>query len=100
MHVHIEGDEVLTCYLQGEIDHHSAAYFRDTIDRQIERKQPKVVILDFSDVGFMDSSGVGLCMGRYRLLLQTGAELRVQGAGGSIRRVFLLSGLNKLMSID
>ena len=52
-------DNVVTAYLSGEIDHHSAAAIRDAIDTEIQIQRPKVLRLDFSDVSFMDSSVSG-----------------------------------------
>ena len=57
----------MTAFLSGEIDHHSAAAIRDAIDTQIQINRPKLLKLDFSEVTFMDSSGVGLIMGRYKM---------------------------------
>ena len=59
-------NSVLTAYIQGEIDHDSAAEIRAHIDAAAQSRKPKVLCLDFSGVSFMDSSGVGLVMGRYR----------------------------------
>lgn len=58
----------LTVWLTGELDHHSARMMREQIDAAVERTRPSVLRLDFSGVGFMDSSGIGLIMGRYRLM--------------------------------
>ena len=85
---------LLIAYLAGEIDHHSAAELRSQIDAGIQDKQPTHLILDFKNVTFMDSSGIGLVMGRYRLMLW----YRVTGccsadtAGYLVRRLDLLTG--------
>ncbi|ERI99929.1 MULTISPECIES: STAS domain-containing protein [Eubacteriales] len=101
MNVNLQGDrEALTAFLEGEIDHHSARYFRDSIDERVASLGPKLLVLDFSGITFMDSSGIGLVMGRYRTMQQQGGELRVQGAKGAIRRILLLSGLDKLVRIE
>ncbi|MCB5941285.1 anti-sigma factor antagonist [bacterium 210820-DFI.6.52] len=101
MNVNLQGDrEALTAFLEGEIDHHSARYFRDSVDERVASLGPKLLVLDFSGITFMDSSGVGLVMGRYRTMQQQGGELRVQGAKGAIRRILLLSGLDKLVRIE
>ena len=59
---------LIIAYLIGEIDHHSAAVIREKIDNTISFKKPQHLILDFKNVSFMDSSGIGLVMGRYRLM--------------------------------
>ena len=58
--------QVLTAYLSGELDHHSAKEMREQIDSAVEINMPTLLILNFADVTFMDSSGIGLVMGRYR----------------------------------
>lgn len=67
MKINVNGD-ILTAHLDGEIDHHSAPSVRNTVDEAVFMHSPKKLILDFSDITFMDSSGVGLIMGRYKLL--------------------------------
>ncbi len=87
---------VLTAVLSGEIDHHSAADMRITIDGQARRFKPKILELDFADVTFMDSSGIGLVMGRYRSMQLSGGRLRVINIPDKLLKVFRLSGLANL----
>ena len=97
MAVQIEsaGDSV-TAYLSGEIDHHSVKSMREAIDQAAQQNVPRVLILDFDGVTFMDSSGVGLIMGRYRLMEELGGALRVTRIPDGLRRVMELSGLGRL----
>ena len=67
MLIKISLDKV-TVYLSGEIDHHEAARLRPQIDDALTRKRPAEVELDFSDVTFIDSSAIGLVMGRFRIV--------------------------------
>ena len=92
--------EVLTVYLQGEIDHHSAKTMREEIDEAIDFNMPTLLILDFEQVTFMDSSGIGLVMGRYRNLSRRGAKLHITGTSPQIYKVMKLSGIEKLATID
>lgn len=92
--------EVTTAYLCGEIDHHSAASMRAAVDNAIEINMPSLLVLDFTRVGFMDSSGIGLVMGRYRNLVRRGAKLHITGTSPQIYKVMKLSGLQKLATID
>lgn len=92
--------EVVTAYLDGELDHHTAREMREEIDSAIERNMPSMVVLDFRDISFMDSSGIGLVMGRYRKLQQTGAELHVINTPPHIYKVMRLAGLERLAKID
>ena len=89
------GDTV-TALISGEIDHHSAARLREKIDDSAERMRPKLLRLDFSGVTFMDSSGVGLIMGRYRLMSESGGRVSVCGASPMNARMLKLAGLGRL----
>ena len=61
-------DNVITSFIEGDIDHHTAKEIRETIDYHVKKYNPKLLELDFSNVQFMDSSGIGLIMGRYKLI--------------------------------
>ena len=89
-------DKELTLYLSGDIDHHSAREIRETADGLVNEMQPRVLKLNFADVGFMGSSGIGLIMGRYRTMQLYGGDLRVTDVPDSLRRIMELSGLNAL----
>ncbi len=92
-------DETLYCFLSGEIDHHSSFAIRLEIDDKIENSRPKHTILDFTDVTFMDSSGIGLVMGRYKLCSQYEGTLTVCGLSDSSYKVMKLAGLSNIASI-
>lgn len=83
--------DTLIAMLDGEIDHHTAKGVREKIDSEIETNSPKILVLDFSDVTFMDSSGIGLIMGRYKLMKASGGEIRIKrmpcGAAGNQQRI-------------
>lgn len=97
MSVRIEtADGIMRAHLSGEIDHHLAGGLRERIDAAILRERPASLLLDFSDVTFMDSSGIGLVMGRYRLMSEAGGETEVTGASPQIRKVMKLAGLDRL----
>ncbi len=97
MSVRIEStDGIMRAKLSGEIDHHLAGGMRTALDEAILREKPRALLLDFSDVSFMDSSGIGLVMGRYRLMNESGGEVEVVGASPQIRKVMHLAGLDKL----
>ena len=89
-------NEEITAYLSGGIDHHSAVELRRRIDESVLSGTPERLILDFSGVTFMDSSGIGLIMGRWRLMQEQGGHLLVQGVPRSLRKVMKVSGLDKL----
>ncbi len=83
----------LTAMLSGEIDHHSAALLREKIDERAAACEPKELILDFSGVTFMDSSGVGLILGRHKLIGALGGSVVVQHAPQTIRRMLNIAGI-------
>lgn len=92
----ISEDSRISVRLCGEIDHHNAAEIREYIDKIIILKKSREVVLDFSMVTFMDSSGIGLIMGRFRIVRENGGVLSVRHAGGSIGRMLSLAGLSRL----
>lgn len=89
----------LHCYLNGEIDHHTTLPIRLEIDDRIENCRPDLTILDFSKVTFMDSSGIGLVMGRYKLISELGGSLEVTGLSSNSYKVMRLAGLDRIATI-
>ncbi len=88
--------DALTARLIGELDHHGAGEVRERIDAAILQQRCQRLVLDFSGLNFMDSSGIGLIMGRYRLMTSLGGTLTVQGASGRLESILRLAGLEKL----
>lgn len=95
-----DSEEGITAYLTGDIDHHSARQMRESIDSAVQMKKPSVLKLDFSGVNFMDSSGIGLIMGRYRLMTLYGGIVKVVNIPKELERMIALSGLNALDIIE
>jgi len=93
-------DNVVCARLSGEIDHHGAKALREQIDSAAERVRPELLELDFSAVTFMDSSGIGLIMGRCRLMESLGGRVRVSGVSGQLGKVLRLSGIDRVAAID
>ena len=62
----------VTAYLSGELDHQTAREMREAIDSSVELNMPSTLVLNFKNISFMDSSGIGLVMGRYRNISKTG----------------------------
>lgn len=91
---------VLTAYLEGELDHHTAKDIREQIDLAIDRNMPSLLILDFRDLTFMDSSGIGLVMGRYRKMSEIKGEIHVINTSPQVYKVMKLSGLDRLALIQ
>jgi len=98
MHLKFEKcNDVLIVYLFGELDHHNAEALRVKIDDRIDRDEIKKVILSFKAVSFMDSSGIGAVIGRYKKINGKGGSLCVVDIDERINRVFELSGLYKII---
>ena len=95
----LEDGETLSARLAPEIDHHSARGMREAIDEMLFKLSPEVLILDFSDVKFMDSSGIGLIIGRAEIARELGSEVRIIGLSGMLRRIVRLSGIEKIKNI-
>ena len=94
----VKGD-VVTAYLGGELDHHTARSMREAIDEAVELNMPTLLVLNFRDIVFMDSSGIGLVMGRYRNLAKSGAELHIEDAPPHIFKMLKLAGIEKLAKL-
>ena len=87
---------VVTAQLYGEIDHHIAPTIRGEIDAKCESSRPARLILDFGKVSFMDSSGIGLIMGRYRMISLIGGKLEIVNIPPHLKKIIVLSGLENL----
>ena len=97
----MSGDsEELIMQLKGEIDHHSAVRIRTQMDGRINELLPKRAILELSGIEFMDSSGVGLIMGRYMRMQAIGGKLIVRNPNERIVKIFKLAGLEKIVNIE
>ncbi len=89
----------LRIMLRGEIDHHTAAVVRVNIDDLIRSRTPKILLLDMSAVDFMDSSGLGLIMGRYALMQSAGGETFVLDPSPATERIMKLAGMERMVKI-
>lgn len=88
----------ITAALYGDIDHHSARLMRSELDSVIALSSPEQLILDFENVGFMDSSGIGLILGRLKSIQAYGGSIIIKNARPNIAAVIKLSGLNGLLA--
>ena len=90
----------LTVYIRGEIDHHTATSIRQGIDALLFERRPDRLVLDLSAVGFMDSSGLGLIMGRYSVMRELGGELVVYNPCRETWTILTLAGLERIIRIE
>ncbi len=98
--VHDTAGSILTVRIRGEIDHHTAVSIRQGIDRLLYENRPRKLVLDLSAVGFMDSSGLGLIMGRLSLVREMGGELVIRDPGRETRSILRLAGMEKLVRME
>ncbi len=88
---------ILVASLAGELDHHAAQAVRITLDQELAGQHGIRLILDLSGVTFMDSSGLGVILGRYKKIRDSGGEMAIAGASRSIDRLLEMSGLHKIV---
>ena len=92
-----EKDKLLIFKMTDEIDDHSVQKIRRKADYEMERYMPKRVVFDFDCVTFMDSAGIGMIIGRYKFANMIGAKLEVSNLTQSVKRIFEMSGILKLI---
>ena len=89
----------LTIALTGEIDHHRAKCYIETIAAKIDAYAPSACILDFSEVTFVDSSGIAVVINALRRMAQAEGRLCLQSIGPQPMKVFKASGIDKIVEI-
>lgn len=95
-----EADGGLLVSVRGEIDHHTAASVRTGMDALLFARRPARLVLDLSAVTFMDSSGLGLIMGRYGILRELGGSMCVRDPSPEIRGILTLAGMERRVRIE
>ncbi len=82
-----------------EIDQHEVEKIRRKVDEEITRYMPRKVIFDFSDVTFMDSAGIGMVLGRYKMMKMLGGNLEMINVEPKLKKIFEMSGITKIINI-
>ncbi len=101
MNVTIESSgNLMVAYLIGELDHHTAGNIREQIDKAISYKKPTHLVLDFKNITFMDSSGIGLVMGRYRLMQNHKGSIEIKNVTPQTKKIMELAGLGRIAVIN
>lgn len=95
----IEEDKLLVLEITEEIDHHTTEELRRKMDDEIERCMPRKVIFDFGSVSFMDSAGIGMVIGRYKLAKMFGASVSMTNVRKSVKKIFEMCGILRLIPI-
>jgi stage II sporulation protein AA (anti-sigma F factor antagonist) len=86
-------DDILIANMDGELDHHTSAVIREEIDKTVDAFHSRHLIFNFEKVTFMDSSGIGVIMGRYNKISQLGGRLVVTGCSEYIDRILDMAGI-------
>ncbi len=90
---------VMTIHLPAELDHHSAEQIRAEADRLIRTRNIRSLMFDFAGTSFMDSSGIGMIIGRYKMMRFMGGNVVAIRVGEAMRRILTLSGVYKVIDI-
>lgn len=83
-----------------EVDHHTTEKIRRKADDEISRYMPRKVIFDFNNVSFMDSAGIGMVLGRYKMIKMLGGTLEMQNVTPTVKKIFEMSGVTKICPIN
>lgn len=92
-------EKTLFILLDEEIDQDTVDRIKRNIDDEIERYIPRKVVFDFSNITFMDSSGIGMLLGRYKLIKLIDAEMEIDNVSRTIKRIFDMSGIERIIKI-
>ncbi len=81
----------------GELDHHNIERHKNEADRQFKKRNSKNIVFDLKDVTFIDSSGIGYIIGRYKLTLFSGGKTAFANVNEQVKKILSISGLNKII---
>ena len=97
--VSMGGNDML-CLIHGDIDHHNARVIRMQIDDELYKQRPRKLTLDLSRVEFMDSSGLGLILGRFNKASEIGTEFTLLNPADSVRKILDVAGIARMIKIE
>ena len=96
---YVDTDKLLIFEITEEIDHHTTEKIRRKMDNEIKRYMPKKLIFDFNQVTFMDSAGIGMLIGRYKMVRMLGGVTQLMNVNQTIKKIFEMSGILKIIPI-
>ncbi|KEO84333.1 anti-sigma F factor antagonist [Tumebacillus flagellatus] len=94
----VSGDTLIV-RLSGELDHHTAEQVRQQVEGEIDRHRTMHLIMNFEGLGFMDSSGLGVILGRYKRVVANGGRMALCSVNDQLLKLFELSGMLKILRI-
>ena len=89
--------KALVVKINEEIDHHSCSVLKDKLDVAINLSKIDKLIFDFTGVNFMDSSGIGMIMGRYKSIQKNSGKVAITGLQPTVKKIVQMSGLHKIL---
>lgn len=96
---YIESGQELTIRLKGDLDHHGADQNRDKIDEKIMNENINKIVIDFKKIDFIDSSGIGFVIGRYKNIRKRNGVIEIINANKKVRKILDMSGIGKIINI-
>jgi stage II sporulation protein AA (anti-sigma F factor antagonist) len=99
MNCFIDNRNLRVEFLYAELDHHIAGEVREELDAIITEHSIKNIIFDFKNMKFMDSSGIGVVIGRYKKIAKDGGKVGVINVSTQVKKIFDLSGMNKIIGV-
>ena len=96
---HTYDGETLLIYLKGDMDHCHINKFKDSVDEMINWYKPKVLKLDYANVNFMDSAGIGFVLGRIKLMYEYGGQIVLSSTQDNVKKVLELACIGKYAQI-
>ncbi|WP_312815350.1 anti-sigma factor antagonist [Sedimentibacter sp.] len=95
----LDSGQTLTIKLKGDLDHHSADESRVLIDKKINEGKYNKIVIDLKKLDFIDSSGIGFVIGRYKLIRKRNGVIEITNASSKVRKILDMSGIGKIISI-
>ena len=96
---YVPKDRTLTLKITEEVDENTTEKIRRKVDNEITRFLPRKVIFDFSNVDFMDSAGIGMLLGRYKVIKMLGGEIEIININRQVKKLFEMSGILKIIPV-
>lgn len=93
-------ENVLCIRLEGELDHHTSGQLREQVEASLDENRIHHILLNLQELRFMDSSGLGVILGRYKRIKNEGGEMVVCAISPSVKRLFEMSGMFKIISLE
>lgn len=90
-------NDTLHIMLNGELDEYTSTYIREVLDNELESREYNDVIFDLSNLEFMDSTGIGVLIGRYKKLKNSNKKVYISNPSASIEKIFNMSGIYEIM---